>query len=129
MKSRCLSEKSRQYHNYGGRGIKVCDRWMSFIGFLEDMGIRPDGHSIDRIDPNGNYEPSNCRWATRTEQMNNRTVSKFLVIDGVKKTVADWARVDGAAPMEAIRSRLKYGWTPSEAVFKPLQIIRRTKSA
>lgn len=72
LKSRCENPNSDDYAEYGGRGIKVCERWQSFGNFLADMGVRPLGTSIDRVDVNGNYEPGNCRWATATEQSRNR---------------------------------------------------------
>lgn len=82
MKSRCLSPSAAGYSRYGGRGIAVCERWLKFEGFLADMGERPSGSSIERIDPNGNYEPSNCRWATSKEQGRNRTSNVFVSYKG-----------------------------------------------
>ena len=73
MRQRCLNPASSDFHDYGARGISVCDKWSDFKEFLEDMGPKPsEKHSLDRINVNGNYEPSNCRWATQTEQARNR---------------------------------------------------------
>ncbi len=90
MFSRCTNPNERAFHNYGGRGIVVCDRWYSFEAFWEDMGSRPSSdHSIDRIDVNGNYEPGNCRWATVKEQQRNKRNTVFVEVDGEKISLAD----------------------------------------
>jgi hypothetical protein len=78
MRTRCNNSKATNYHGYGGRGIKCCKRWDLFENFLSDMGNRPKGKTLDRIDVNGNYEPSNCRWATKDEQAKNKRQCKLI---------------------------------------------------
>lgn len=94
MRNRCNNPNNSAYPKYGGRGIKVCEKWNnSFDSFYRDMGNRPKGMSIDRIDVNGNYEPNNCRWATCKEQQDNRRNSVFVVIEGVKYTPSEYAEL------------------------------------
>ena len=97
MKQRCSNPKNRGYHNYGGRGIRVCERWTkSFVAFFEDMGARPSNkHSIDRIDVNGNYEPGNCRWATPKIQARNTRKNRYLTVRGETKTMIEWSELTG----------------------------------
>lgn len=91
-KSRCLNISDKVYYRYGGRGITICDRWLSFENFYLDMGEKPSSkHSLDRIDNNGNYEPSNCRWATPTEQSRNRRSNRLLEFNGKKQCLSAWA--------------------------------------
>ncbi|MFT9091570.1 MAG: hypothetical protein ABF479_11300 [Gluconacetobacter sp.] len=91
MRQRCLNPNLAMYDRYGGRGIKVTDRWNDFSLFLEDMGRRPDNHSIDRIDVNGDYEPSNCRWADAKTQNNNSRNSIYIEYNDISMSLYDWS--------------------------------------
>jgi len=96
MKGRCLNPSNPDFHLYGARGVTVCDRWVdSFTAFVEDMGIRPDGMSLDRIDPNKDYEKDNCRWASSFDQANNKRNSRFVEFEGRKITIAQLAKMIG----------------------------------
>lgn len=121
LHQRCENPKAPSYENYGGRGIKVCERWKSFDNFVADMGIRPDGYSIDRIDNDGNYKPSNCRWATTKQQLNNRRNNRVLELNGERKTIAEWADQLGVR-WNLIRCRVdRYGWSIERALTTPVK--------
>lgn len=112
---RCHDTGNQAYRHYGGRGIRVCAKWRrSFKAFLKDVGPRPsDKHSIDRYpDNNGDYEPSNVRWATMKEQGRNRRTSRFIVIGGERRTIAEWAEISGLS-WSTIHNRLLRGWQNS----------------
>lgn len=117
MLQRCLNKNNPAYHNYGGRGIKICNRWLRFENFLEDMGERQKGMTIERIDNNGNYEPGNCRWATRKEQCNNKRNNHFLTFNGKTKTVVQWSEIYNIKS-HTISKRIKYGWTVEKSLNK-----------
>ncbi len=108
MNARCFNEKEEQYKDYGGRGITVCDRWKGaegFCNFYADMGDRQNHLSLERIDNNGNYEPSNCKWATRKEQQRNRRNNVWLEVFGERKILKDWA-IDLNVNTQTIRYHL-----------------------
>lgn len=108
MKSRCYNEDNNRFYAYGGRGIVVCDRWLeSFENFLSDMGDRPEGCTVDRIDVNGNYDPQNCRWATTVEQAKNQRTNVWYELDGEKMIQADVARALGVHPAVVLEMRRK----------------------
>lgn len=117
MKVRCYTETNHTFAQYGGRGIKVCDRWLSnFEAFLADMGEPPSRrHTLDRIDNDGDYEPDNCRWATKRQQANNRRSSRSITALGTTRTLAEWSRVTGV-PHNTIWNRINVGWPPDEAL-------------
>lgn len=117
MKDRCYRETHKDYLLYGGRGITVCKRWRnSFLNFLEDMGIRPDGMTLDRIDSNGNYEPSNCRWSP--PEIQNRNTSKNVNITHNRKTqcLKDWADELGLNYCTVVNRIHSRGKTPKQAL-------------
>ena len=113
---RCGNPKHTSYANYGGRGICVCDRWKKFKNFLGDMGRKPEGASLDRIDNDGNYEPGNCKWSTKHQQVRNARSNRYVAIDGKRMIIADWARASGTLH-PTICWRLNHGWPDREAVF------------
>lgn len=121
MKRRCLKTSDPKYPRYGGRGISVCERWTnSFPLFVEDMGLRPSSdHSIDRINNDGNYEPGNCRWATRLEQSANRSTTKLIEYMGQQVSIAEAARIAGVVDEGTAASRLERGWAVPRAVETP----------
>ena len=119
MKYRCLNPNSDSWDYYGGRGIKVCDRWLeSYENFYEDMGPRPDNTTIDRIRVNGNYEPGNCRWATVREQSLNKRRNTRYEFYGVSLTEKEWCEVM-ELPRQRIGGRISKGVDPFTAIFTP----------
>jgi len=112
MKGRCRNPNDKSYKNYGGRGITVCNRWNDFANFLEDMGERPEGMSLERKDNNGNYEPSNCKWATRSDQQNNRRSNRLFTINGKTQTFTQWVREVGRTTVRQAGHRFyDHGWS------------------
>lgn len=116
MLSRCRNSKTPRYNCYGGRGIKVCERWERFENFLEDMGNRPKWMSIERINNDGNYEPGNCRWATVKEQNNNNRGNRLLDFGERTQTLSQWADELGIKP-KTLSARLNdYCWSTEKAL-------------
>lgn len=128
MKRRCLSPDADLYKSYRVKGIKVCDRWLAFRNFLADMGERPPGTTLDRVDNNGNYEPGNCRWASATEQSNNKGNNTRITAFGVEKTLADWSRETGLRPATISDRVFRLGWGVEDALtLKPSRVRRAYK--
>ena len=119
MRERCNNPRSKAYPYYGGRGITVCKRWDNFELFLKDMGPRPPGHTVERRNNDKGYSPTNCRWATTTEQMRNTTRTRLLTAGGKTMLMIDWTRQLGGSSALILR-RLEHGWTVEEACLTPI---------
>lgn len=120
MMTRCTNPNYCKWNRYGGRGISICQRWLRYQNFLDDMGRKPGKqYSLDRINNDGDYEPGNCRWATPLEQSNNRSSCIFVEWDGRCLTIKQWAKALGLKPL-TLSYRLKQGWPISEALTSPL---------
>ena len=119
MRSRCRNSNNPNYKYYGAKGITVCERWDSFEAFLEDMGPRPIGFSIDRIDVKKGYYKENCRWADKETQDNNRTDNTYLEYNGEKLTLAQWSRRIGISAA-TLSGRVRRGWNTHDILTKPV---------
>jgi len=120
MRQRCQNPNNTKYSHYGGRGIKVCARWEDFANFLADMGEPEAGMTLDRIDVDGDYEPSNVKWASRREQANNRRNNTTLTYAGKTLTAAEWGRVTGLGK-HVINNRRRAGWPVEKVLTEPLK--------
>jgi len=121
MIERCENPKNKKFPSYGGRGIRVCSRWRnSFEAFLEDMGGKPKGFSVDRIDNNGNYEPGNCRWADAKTQAKNRRSNVWIEYKGKRMIISDWADALGIN-RGTLEARKKAGWADQEIIERPVE--------
>lgn len=123
MRQRCYYEKSIGFANYGGRGISVCERWVdSFENFYADMGDRPPKHTLDRINPDGHYEPGNCRWITSKEQNRNRRDNKTFEYQGKQRTIPEIAEMVGIKESTLRRRLYSHGYTLEDAVSVPVRL-------
>lgn len=120
MRQRCENPRTKSYKNYGARGISVCERWQDFTNFIADMGEKPTPkHTVERKNNNGNYEPSNCKWATRKEQRNNTRTNRFVKFNGQNKTLPQWSETLGIAA-SILRARIdRYHWPIEKALTTP----------
>ena len=123
MKQRVSNPRILVWKYYGGRGITVCDKWLTFSGFLEDMGVAKEGESIERIDPDGNYEKDNCRWATKIEQARNKRNNILIKQNNKTQCLSEWAKLYGLK-VATLWARYDKGYKPPE-LFLPVGEIPR----
>lgn len=117
MRARCNNPKHKSFKNYGGRGIVVCKRWNSYASFLADMGRRPSAkHSLERKNNDRHYCPGNCKWATKSEQVNNTRVNRRITFNGETKTVSQWAHEIGIKPNTLHYRLVVYGWSKERSL-------------
>lgn len=123
MRARCNSPKNPDYKYYGGRGIKHCKRWNDFKFFYKDMGEPPKGYTLDRIDNDKDYKPSNCKWSSRKQQSNNRSYNRFITYKGKKQSVGKWAdEIDIDISTKNLHKRVFIrGWEIERAFNQPLK--------
>lgn len=119
MIQRCTNFSDPRYKDYGGRGILVCNRWRSFQNFFKDMGNRPEGTTLDRIDNNGNYEPENCRWATPKEQSRNTSFNHLITHNGKTQSLVSWADETGINQRTLYARISRLGWSIEKALTVP----------
>jgi len=124
MKKRCFSDSYNEHEHYKDRGIGMCDSWLMFMNFYNDMGPAPSPeHTLDRIDNDGDYCKENCRWALQSVQQNNRSNNRLLTYKGRTQTMSMWAREKGITP-NLLRLRLRRGWSVEEALEIPFGVRR-----
>lgn len=121
MIQRCTNKKDKRFKDYGGRGIKFCEKWLKFTGFFEDMGIMPKGYSIERIDVNGNYEKENCMWLPKEKQCQNQRSNNKITFRGKTMNLTDWAKELGMKRWVLSQRIVTMKWSIERAFTEPVR--------
>jgi len=120
MIRRCKYPSMQRFYRYGGIGVTFCERWNSFEKFLEDVGFSPsENHSLGRIDNKKGYEPSNVRWETPKQQSRNKSTTRFITLNGIKKPLCDWSEITGLSRTTITQRIDAYGWSIEKALTTP----------